>query len=148
MASPGTPFNKGRLHLAQAGINLSTADVRALLVTSAYTPDYDVHEFVSNLTNEVVTNGAARVALTTKSLTLDTVNDKAKFTCDPIEFGPASGGTIVARRMILYVYNAADSAAILIGAVLLDDTAGGTDVTAAVGQKIRYTPHANGLIVI
>lgn len=148
MASPGTIYNKARLKLAQAGINLSTADVRALLVTSAYTPNYDTHEFVSSITNEVTTNGAARVALANKSLTADDVNDRAKFSSDPIEFGPASGGTIVARRMILYVHTGNDATAILLGSILLDDTAGGTDVTAQIGQKIRYTPHANGLITL
>jgi hypothetical protein len=148
MAAPATPYNKARLKLAQAGINLSTADVRALLVTGAYTPNYDTHEFVSHLTNEVTTNGAARVALANKSLAADDTNDRAKFTCDPVEVGPASGGTIVARRMIFYVHTGNDATAILLHAVLLDDTAGGTDVTAQIGQKIRYTPHANGLLVI
>jgi hypothetical protein len=149
MAAPGTPYNKARLKLAQAGINLSTADVRALVVSSTYTPNYDTHEFLSSVTSaELTTNGAARVALANKSLTADDVNDRAKFTCDPIEIGPASGGTIPARRMIVYVHTGNDATAILLGAVLLDDTAGGTDVVAQIGQKIRYTPHANGLLVL
>lgn len=146
MASPGTPYNKARLKLAQAGVNFSTADVRALLVTSGYTPNIDTHEFLSSVVaQEVTTNGAARVALANKTLAADDANDRAKFSCDPIEFGPASGGSIVARRMIIYVHTGNDATAILLGSVLLDDTAGGTDVTAAVGQKIRYTPHTNGL---
>lgn len=149
MAAPGTVFNKARMRLAQAGINLATADVRALLVTSAYVPDYDLHEFVSSVAAaEVTTNGAARVALANKTLTADNTNDRAKFSCDAINFGPAAGGTIVARRMILYVHTGSDATAPLVGSVLLDDTAGGTDVTAQIGQSIRYTPHANGLLTI
>jgi hypothetical protein len=67
MAAPGTPYNKARLKLAQAGINLSTADVRALVVSSTYTPNYDTHEFLSSVTSaELTTNGAARVALANK----------------------------------------------------------------------------------
>lgn len=149
MAAPGTPYNAARMALASAGMNLSTADVRAVLVTSGYTPNYDTHQYLSSIAgNEVTTNGAARVALANKSLTQDNTNDRAKFTADPIEFGAASGGSIVARRMILYVHTGNDATAPLIAAVLLDDTAGGTDVTATVGQKIRYTPHANGLITL
>jgi hypothetical protein len=50
--------------------------------------------------------------------------------------------------MIVYVHTGNDATAILLGAILLDDTAGGTDVVAQIGQKIRYTPHANGLLVL
>jgi hypothetical protein len=149
MAAPGTPYNKARMRLAQGQINLATADVRALLVTSSYTPNLSTHEFVSSVTSaEVTTNGAARVALANKSITQDDANNRAKFTCDAVEFGPASGGSITARRMILFIHTGNDATAPLVGHVLLDDTAGGTDVVAAAGQKIRYTPHANGLIQI
>jgi hypothetical protein len=149
MASPGTPFNKARLKLAQAGINLSTADVRALLVSSAYVPNYDTHEFLSSVVAaELTTNGAARVALANKALAADDANDRAKFSCDPIEFGPAVGGTIPARRMITYVHTGNDATAVLLASYLLDDTAGGTDVVAQIGQKIKFTPNANGLLVV
>jgi hypothetical protein len=88
MAAPGTVYNKARLKLAQAAINLGTADVRSVLVTSGYVPNIDTDEFLSVIgANEVTTNGAARVALANKALTLDTTNDRAKFDCDDFEFG-------------------------------------------------------------
>lgn len=149
MASTGVVFNKARVSLASGGINLATADVRALLVTSAYAPNLDTHQYLSSIAGtEVTTNGAARVALANKVLSQDDINDRAKFTCDPIEFGPAVGGSITAMRMILYIHTGNDATAPLIGSILLDDTAGGTNTVAAIGQKIRYTPHANGLLVI
>jgi hypothetical protein len=149
MAAPGTVYNKARLKLAQAAINLGTADVRAVLVTSGYVPNIDTDEFLSIIgANEVTANGAARVALANKALTLDTTNDRAKFDCDDFEFGPASGSPIVARYAVVYVHTGSDATAPLVGYILLDDTAGGTNVSAAVGQKIKVTVHANGLVQV
>jgi hypothetical protein len=147
MAAPGTPFNKARYKLANGQINLATADIRSCLATSVYVPNIDTHEFLSSVgAAEVTTNGAARVALANKSLTEDATNDRAKFTADPQEFGPATGSPIVARYEVFYIHTGNDATAPLLFYVLLDDTAGGTNVTAAVGQKIKVTPHANGLL--
>jgi hypothetical protein len=149
MAAPATPYNKARLKIASGQINLATADIRCCLATSAYVPNIDTHEFLSSVgAAEVTTNGAARVALANKALTADDGNDRAKFTADPQEFGPATGSPIVARYEIYYVHTGNDATASLLSYVLLDDTAGGTNVTAAVGQKIRVTPHANGIYQI
>lgn len=149
MAVVATPYNKARMKLAQAGINLATADVRVMLVSSGYVPNYDTHEFVSAVAAyEVTANGAARVQLANKTLTQDDVNDRAKFDCDDFEFGPAVGGTIPARRVITFVHTGNDATAILIGAFLLDDTAGGSDVVAQIGQKLKFTVHANGLVTL
>jgi hypothetical protein len=50
--------------------------------------------------------------------------------------------------MITYVHTGNDATAVLLVSYLLDDTAGGTDVVAQIGQKIKFTPNANGLLVV
>jgi hypothetical protein len=145
MAAPGTPFNKARYKLASGQINLATADIRCCLATSGYVPNIDTNEFLAVLgANEVTANGAQRVIPANKALSEDATNDRAKFTSDPVEFGPATGSPIVARYEVFYVHTGNDATAPLLWYVLLDDTAGGTNVTAAVGQKLKVTPHANG----
>jgi hypothetical protein len=145
MAAPATVYNKARYKLANGQINLATADIRCCLVTSGYVPNIDTHEFLSVIgANEVTTNGATRIALANKALTEDATNDRAKYTADAQEFGPA----IVARYCVYYVHTGNDATSPLIEYVLLDDTAGGTNVTAAVGQKVRVTPHANGILQV
>lgn len=54
MASIGTPYNNARQLLGQAGLNLATATIKALLVTSTYAPDYDAHEDLADITDELV----------------------------------------------------------------------------------------------
>lgn len=84
-----------------SNINLSADTIKAALVTSAYTPNIDTHANFSDITNEVVGTGytAGGMSLANKSLTIDTVNDKAVFDADDTSW-PTS--TITARGVILY----------------------------------------------
>ena len=133
-------YNKGKKHLFGT-IDLETApDVRFLLTSSAYTPSSTAHEFVSSITNELTTNGATRVAVTGEGWTEPVAGTWMLDFDNPT--WTASGGSIVARYWVSYIYNASDSAAPLLAWGLLDDTP--ADVTTTDGNVLTANVNANG----
>lgn len=94
-------YNGYKAAVAAASINLVSDTIKVLLVTSSYTPDQDLDVYLSDIDNEVVGTGyvAGGEALTTKELSLDLVNNRAKFTADNVTWDTA---TITARGAILY----------------------------------------------
>jgi hypothetical protein len=130
-------YNRGKQLLATAGVNLASADLRLLLTQAAYTANAD-HNFVSDVTSEVSVSGYARQALANKTVTEDDTNDFAYLDADDVAFaGLASGQTV--GGAVLYLYNAADSAAPVIAFYDLTDTAtnGGT-------ITVQWATPANG----
>lgn len=110
-------FNRAKLLLATGALDLSTADLRCLLLRGdggspySYDPD-DV--FVADLTDELSVGGYVRQALTGLSVTQDDANDRANAEADQVEFpGLAAGETIAAAVVFQFVTNDADS--ILVG---------------------------------
>jgi hypothetical protein len=79
----------------------ATTDIRVMLVDASYVPDIDTHAFISDVTGEVV--GTAYVAggelLLTRAVTIDTVNDWAKYDGDDVTW---VASTIVARGAVVY----------------------------------------------
>ena len=116
-----------------AGLNLSSADVRVLLLKSSYTYDSD-DQFVDDLTpgsNEITVSGYSRQALGSQTTTQDNTNNRAEAdAADPVFSALASGETIAAA--VYYVFVSDDTDSWLIGYV---DTGGfpiatnGGDVT-------------------
>lgn len=94
-------YNSFKVALAENTIDLETDTINCMLVTSAYTPDPDLHANRSDVTNEVVGSGytAGGQALTTKAVTQDNTNDQAKFDADDVTW---TSSTITARAAILY----------------------------------------------
>lgn len=82
-------YGKFVQHLAKADIDFDTAALGALLVTSSYTPNYDTHEFRSDITNEVTGTGysAGGIALTGEGITLDTTANRLKIDAADADFG-------------------------------------------------------------
>lgn len=86
--------------MARNNIDFDSNSFKAMLVTSSYVPDKDVHDKRDDVTNEVVgtgytTGGVASVVTVTK----DIVNDKVT-----IQFGAVSwaASTITARGCVYY----------------------------------------------
>lgn len=134
-------YNAWKKDILDAGINMGTADIRcALLITTTSTPDNPDHDFLNDVTADEASDGSyARVACTGEATSVDNANDRAEWTCSNITFSTLSGGTIVFA--IIFEYNAVDSAAGLISAHDITDTApNGTDFVLEVG--------ANGVIHI
>ena len=67
--------------------------IKAVLLTSAYTPDQDNHDFYADLTNELSTGGgytAGGAALSNKTLTKDTATNRVRLKADPTVWGPGA----------------------------------------------------------
>lgn len=79
-------YNVGKKKMLDGSIDLDTDTIRLSLHTSSYTPDMDAHDFFDDITNEVVGTGytAGGYALTNKTLTVDTANDRVVFDADDV----------------------------------------------------------------
>jgi hypothetical protein len=85
---------------ARGNINFASDTFKAMLVTSAYTPDKDTHTKRSNVTNEVAGTGyVAGGAAATVTVTKDTTNDRIDISLGGISFNSA---TITARAAVYY----------------------------------------------
>lgn len=135
-------YNKGKGHLSGTIALGVVPDLRILLTSSAYTPSATTHEFVSDVTNILTTNGANRVALAAEAWTEATPGVWMLDATDPT--WTAAGGSIVARYWVLYSYNASDAAAPLIAYGLLDATP--ADVTTTDTNVLTYSISGSGLL--
>ena len=109
-------YTSGAAALAE-DVDWTATDLRVILTTSSYTPDAD-HAFVDDVTNELSGGNYARTVLATRTITVDTVNDRAVldaadtvFTALQAAAGTPGyavvyveeGGSDAARRLICWV---------------------------------------------
>ena len=94
-------YNAFKKNLFNGSIDLDTNTFKCMLVTSAYVPDQDAHEFRSSVTNEVVGTGytAGGVTLTTKVISQDNTNNRAEWDFDDPVW---ASSTITARGAVIY----------------------------------------------
>ena len=94
-------YNAFKKKIADGSIDLDTDTIKVMLVTSAYTPDQDVHDFRDDVTNEVVGTGytAGGATLANKTMTQDNTNNRGVFDADDTTW---SSSTITARGAVLY----------------------------------------------
>jgi len=127
-------YPKFKKQLWQAGVNLSSADVRAILVdTAVYTYD-DSHEFLSSVPS------GARGAVSS-SLTGKTFDDTGAFKADEKVFASVPAGDPLSA-IILYVHTGSDATARLV--LYLDTGITNLPVTPD-GRDIKYTPASGGI---
>ena len=94
-------YNSAKVDIAAGDIILDSDDIWILLVTSAYTPDPDAHNFRDDITNEVTGTGytAGGMDMGTITVTQDNTNNRATVdAADPVW----SGATITARGAVVY----------------------------------------------
>jgi hypothetical protein len=85
---------------ARGAVNFGSDSFKAMLVTSAYTPDKDAHTKRSNVTNEVTGTGyTAGGASVTATPALDLTNDRENITFSNPSWANA---TITARGLVIY----------------------------------------------
>lgn len=103
-------YANGIKNLGLGNIDFEGDTIKAMLVTSAYTPNEDTDEFASDVTNEVSGTGytAGGATLANCSVSVDSANNRVEFDADNPTW---TGSTITAR-----------------GAVILKDT--GVDTTS------------------
>lgn len=122
-----------------SGDNLANGGdtIKIALLTSAYTPDRDTHDFFDDLTNEVVGTGyvAGGATIANQSWVQNDTLDKAVYNGDPVEW---PGSTITARYGVVYKDTGTPGTSPLIQ--LLDF--GGDQSTS--GSTFKITPDANG----
>lgn len=101
--------------LAEKKIDLSADPIKVLLVTSGYTPSAS-HEFVSDVTNELVASGYSR--MTVSGVSSSVVSNNYVLDGNNLNLTPApSSGTVIGH--VVFVDLGADSASYLLG---FDDT--------------------------
>lgn len=93
-------YNSAPDKMARGDIDFDTNTFKAMLVTSAYTPNKNSHDFRDDVTNEVFGTGyTAGGATSTVTVTKNTANDQVT-----IQFGAVSwaSSTITARGCVYY----------------------------------------------
>lgn len=124
--------SKFKDYLGDGAINLNTATLYAIPFTNAYTFSA-AHDFVDDLTNEVTTNGGARVALSNPTWALN--GNNARFDCDNISW-TANTGSLTIRGFIVadYTGSSADT-----DRELLFEVRNDADLTAGVGTQVLFS---------
>jgi hypothetical protein len=94
-------FSKGLQKALTGTVDLDTDTFKALLTTSAYTPDQDLHDFRDDVTNEISGTGyvAGGVTLASVTVTYDTATNEIRFDfADP----QWTGASFTARKLVVY----------------------------------------------
>lgn len=94
-------YNNFKKLIINGGIDLDTDTIKVALVTSAYTPDQDTHDFFDDVTNEVVGTGytAGGASLANKAVTADNTDNEGVFDADDVSW---TTSTITARGAVIY----------------------------------------------
>lgn len=100
-------------------VDFDTDVIKVGLTTSAYTPDQDAHDYWNDVTNEVAVSGytSGGVALTSKTVTLDSANDYINIDAADVVWSIPSGSTLTARYGVIYKEGSAPSSSPLIGLI-------------------------------
>jgi len=132
-------YNSFKKGLGDGDIDLVSDTIKVMLVTEAYFPDIDNHDFKDDVTNEVSGAGytAGGAALAGKSVTQDNVDNEGVFDADDVVWASSS---ITARAAVIYKDTGTASTSPLIGFIDFgeDKTTSGTDF------KIIW--HAEGVL--
>ncbi|WP_028477908.1 hypothetical protein [Nocardia sp. CNY236] len=95
------PYGRFGMSLLTKKVDIVNDELRAVLLTSNYTPNLDTHQYQSDLTGELPTgNGyiAGGTVLTSKTLTYDAATNTAWLDCDNPNWAPS---TITARYCVI-----------------------------------------------
>jgi hypothetical protein len=124
--------------MLNAEINFSSDTIKAMLCTSSYVPDQDLHRYKSSVTNEITGTGytAGGVTLTSKTVTYDAPSNTLTLDCADPSWAAA---TITARYLVIYKSTGTDSTSPLL--VFVDF---GTDISST-GGTFSYTVPATGI---
>lgn len=133
-------YNRAKYLAAKGDLDLDTADLRAMLVTSSYTFNAD-HDFVSDVVaNEISASGYARQTLGGHAVTLDDTNDRAYADFNDVAFGAIASGATSAK-LIVYKQVTNDSDHVLVGCYDFAVVTNGGTVTAQIntGGLLRFS---------
>lgn len=94
-------YNAAKLCILQSDFDFANDDFRVALVTAAYVPDKDAHEFFVDITDEVsgINYTAGGKALENIALSADNENDRAVLDADDLVWSVAS---FTAKAAVIY----------------------------------------------
>src|SRR5215203_5712970 len=94
-------YNALETAVLKADIDFESNTIKAMLVTSAYTPDQNAHDFINDVSNEVsgTVYTAGGGALGSKTVTRDNTNNRGVFDAADVTW---SSSTITTRGAMLY----------------------------------------------
>jgi hypothetical protein len=94
-------YNAFKTNLMKKSIDLVNDTIKIALVTSAYTPNQDTHDFFDDVTNEVGASGtySAGGGTLTTTVSQDDTDNEGVFDATDISFTTA---TITARGAVIY----------------------------------------------
>lgn len=143
MAASISFYNSFREYVADGTIDLDTHTFKVMLVSSSYTFSAS-HTVKTDITNELSTaNGYTAGGATLGSVTWAHSGGTATFDAADTTW-TASGGSIVARRAVIYDDTAASDE--LVASVLLDTTP--ADVTVTAGNTLTLQWNASGIFTL
>ena len=135
MAAAGTPYNLWRKSVLDGSAHNVSDTFKMLLLSSAYSPNYDTHQYLSDVVaNELATaNGytAGGVTLASPTWTLVGSGSSGKYVFKTASAAwTASGGSITARWAVIAKWTGANNTSPLVCLVLLDTTPADVTQTA------------------
>jgi hypothetical protein len=132
-------YQRGLKAALIGNVDFDTDTFYYMLVTSSYTPDFDLHDFRDDVTNEVVgTAYVAGGAATVVTVTQDTVNNRID-----VSFGDVTwaASTITARGHVIYKHRGGASSADEIIAFVdygSNKSSAGNDFVAKTTTPLRF----------
>jgi len=133
-------YNSFKFDLFNANINMETDTLKAMLVTSAYTPNVDTHNRRDDVTNEVTGTGYTAGGQTIPcAVTQDNALNKAVATFTDVVWGSSS---LTARGAVIYKSRGgAASADELVGYIdfVTDKTSVASDFTLRITAPLDLT---------
>lgn len=131
-------YGKFVQHLAKADIDFDSVSLKAMLTTTSYTPNFDTHEFRTDVTNEVTGTGYSTggIALTGEAITLDTTNNWLKIDADDANFGTLTVSGIV--KLVVYVDTGSSATDLLVSCHTFASQ-------SPSGVNFTYAFHADGI---
>lgn len=135
-------FNSAKVAIATGQIDFDTDTFKLMLVTDAYTPDQDTHDYRNDVTNEITGTGytAGGATLASVTVTVDNTNNRAVIDAADTAWTSAS---FTARGGVLYkARGGASSADELVCAITF-----GSDLTVT-ASTFTVQWNASGIITL
>jgi len=134
-------YNSAKLRILQRDFDFANDEFKVALVTAAYAPDKDTHEFFADITNEV--SGANYIAsgsaLENIVLSQDDENDRAILDADNLVWSVAS---FTARAAVIYKNTGSAATSPLLAYIDFEE-----DLEAA-GEDFILQWHEDGIIAL
>jgi len=132
-------YNSGVLRLFNGTINYLSSTIKALVVNTGYTFNKG-HNFVSDINGEVSGTGYSRLALTGKSISLNSNANTVTFDCDDLVYTGVTTSTAW-DAVITFQDSGLDSTSPLLGYLEID-------TLSANGVNIRIVVDEDGIIQV